>query len=236
MPLHDHFHEPDARRLHWESLHSGWATYLATRLMRRWLPDDCEASEHIHFGPRVEIDIAAIEDTPATGGVAVQTRAYAAPPALGELSITFPDRFEVLLHSQGDGFRLIGAIEFVSPRNKDREDSRSAFVAKCASYLHQGVAVAIIDIVTSRHANLHNDLIAFLGGDAGLRLPADCGTYAAAYRPFVRDESPLSEVWAERCVVGSDLPTMPLHLRPGLVVPVEFEASYMEFLLDRRFI
>ncbi len=58
----------------------------------------------------------------------------------------------------------------------------SAFAIKCASYLHQGVSLIIIDIITSRRANLHNEILALLpsarvrdartGGPLRRRLPA----------------------------------------------------------------
>ena len=51
------------------------------------------------------------------------------------------------------------AIELVSPGNKDRPEARRAFAAKCAGYLTAGVGLVVVDIVTDRLANLHNELI-----------------------------------------------------------------------------
>ena len=50
---------------------------------------------------------------------------------------------------------LRAAIELVSPANKDRAGSRRTFAAKCTGYLQHGISVVIVDIVTSRSANLH---------------------------------------------------------------------------------
>ena len=47
------------------------------------------------------------------------------------------------------GATLVGAIELVSPGNKDRAEAHRAFAAKCASYLHEGIGLVIIDVVTS---------------------------------------------------------------------------------------
>ena len=170
-----------------------------------------------------------------SGAVATLPEVYAPPRALTAIPAVFPDRFEVRVFSRREGRRLVGAIELISPGNKDRDEERQAFVAKCASYLQQGVSVVLIDIVTTRHANLHNDLLHFLDAPAGL-LPEDAHLYAAAYRPVLRDQKPQVDVWAEPCGVSTALPTMPLRLTGDLFVPVEFEATYLETCRQRRLI
>lgn len=244
MPLFDHFHPPVDDDLPWDSLHSGWATYLATALNQRWLTRDFVALEHTHVGPHVEIDVATFERQPSPvgpstgnggGRVAALPEVYAPPQALAAIPAVFPDRFEVLVFTRREGRRLVGAIELISPGNKDRAEERQAFVAKCASYLQEGVSLVLIDIVTTRHANLHNDLLHFLNAPAGL-LPEDVHLYAAAYRPILRGQSAQVDVWAEPCGVSMALPTMPLRLTGDLFVPVEFEATYLETCRERRLI
>ncbi len=244
MPLFDHFRPPVQGYLPWDSLHSAWATYIATQLNRQWLTRDFIALEHTHAGPHVEIDVGTFE-APAhpvganrsngDGGVATLPDVYAPPHALTAIPAVFPDRFEVRVFTTWEGRRLVGAIELISPGNKDRAEERQAFVAKCASYLQQAVSVVLIDIVTTRHANLHNDLLHFLNAPAGL-LPEDVYLYAAAYRPILRDRTPQVDVWAEPCSVATALPTMPLRLTGELFVPVEFEATYLETCRQRRLI
>ncbi len=240
MPLFDHFRPPVEYDLPWESLHSAWATYLASALNQRWLTRDFIALEHTHVGPYVEIDVATFErpagpgpGMPNGGGVATLPQVYAPPQALAAVPAVFPDRFEVRVFTTREGRLLVGAIEFISPGNKDRPEERQAFVAKCASYLSQGVSVVILDIVTARQANLHNELLKWLNAPAG-RLPDDAALYAAAYRPVLRNEAPQIDVWAEPCAVGAPLPTMPLRLTGDLFVPVEFEATYLETCRQRR--
>jgi hypothetical protein len=241
MPLFDHFRPPVEYDLPWESLHSGWASTLAVALNQRWLPRDFIALEHTHAGPHVEIDVGTFErpgssrpDMPnGGGGVATVPQVYAPPQALAAIPAVFPDRFEVRVFTTSGGRRLVGAIELVSPGNKDRAEERQAFLAKCANYLFQGVSVVVLDIVTSRQANLHNELLRWLKAPAGA-LPDDTPLYAAAYRPVLRNESPQFDVWAERCAVGAPLPTMPLRLTGDLFVPVEFEATYGETCRQRR--
>jgi Protein of unknown function (DUF4058) len=244
MPLFDHFRPPVEDDLPWDSLHSAWATYIATALNQRWLTRDFIALEHTHVGPHVEIDVGAFErPTPPVGpimnngggGVATLPEVYAPPRPLTAIPAVFPDRFEVRVFTRREGRRLVGAIELISPGNKDRDEERQAFVAKCASYLQQGVSVVLIDIVTTRHANLHNDLLHFLNAPDGL-LPEENHLYAAAYRPVLRDQAPQVDVWAEPCSVTTALPTMPLRLTGDLFVPVEFEATYLETCRQRRLI
>jgi hypothetical protein len=221
MPLFDHFRPPVENDLPWESLLSGWASYVTTALNQRWLTRDFIALEHTHVGPYVEIDVSTFERPANT------------PTA--SLPAVFPDRFEVRVFTTRDGRRLVGAIELVSPRNKDRAEERQAFLAKCANYLFHGVSVVVLDIVTTRRANLHNELLRWLNAPAG-QLADDAPLYAAAYRPVLRGETPQIDVWAQSCAVGAALPTMPLRLTGDLFVPVEFEATYLETCRQRRLI
>jgi hypothetical protein len=36
----------------------------------------------------------------------------------------------------------------VSPANKDRDETRRAFIAKCAAYLQRGIGLIVVDIRT----------------------------------------------------------------------------------------
>ena len=56
----------------------------------------------------------------------------------------------------------VAAIELISPRNKDRPQSRHEFVVKCASLLKAQVSLVLIDIVTDRRANLLRELMEYL--------------------------------------------------------------------------
>ncbi|MBL8794753.1 MAG: DUF4058 domain-containing protein [Planctomycetia bacterium] len=223
MPLFDHFHPPVLHDLPWESLHSGWVTFMTTALNQRWLTHDFIALEQTHGGRQVELEVAKLLEV------------YTPPQALTTIPGVLPDVFEVRVFATRYGRQLVGAIELVSPGNKDRSEERQAFVAKCANYLAQGVSVVILDIVTTRQANLHNELLHALNAPAG-RLPDDVALYAAAYRPVLRGNEPQIDVWAEPCAVGTALPTMPLRLTGDLFVPVEFELTYLETCRQRRLI
>ncbi|HUG69735.1 MAG TPA: DUF4058 family protein, partial [Pirellulaceae bacterium] len=50
--------------------------------------------------------------------------------------------YEVLIFDQERGRQLVAAIEIVSPANKDRPETRQAFVTKCAALLQSRVCVS----------------------------------------------------------------------------------------------
>ena len=83
------------------------------------------------------------------------------PPAPTKtLPFEFSDEtVEVTIYGSEAGPTLTGAIELISPANKDRQTHRDAFVSKCETYLRRGIGLVIVDIVTSRHANLHHELL-----------------------------------------------------------------------------
>jgi hypothetical protein len=146
----------------------------------------------------------------------------------------FSDKFEIRVFARSGGLTLVGAIELVSPSNKDRPEEQSAFAAKCATYLHQGVSLIIVDIVTNRRANLHNATMRLLGAPAELDLPREVLVYAAAYRPVLREGRCEIDAWPLACAIGLPLPRLPLRLTGDLFVPVDFETTYVETCRRRR--
>ena len=229
MPLLDHFRPPLYPRRHWESFHVTWAGAIADALNETLaqLPGGYFAEEHAHAGARVEIDVATFGDeNPAerNGSAATLTYAPPAPPVV--VPAAFPDEFEVRVYEAEGGARLVAAIEIVSPANKDRAAHRRAFAAKCAGYLAQGIALIVIDVVTSRDGNLHAAIFEVLGRTAETGLPDGTELYAVAYRPVVRAGAEVIEVWPEPLAVGGELPTLPLALNTELCLPVDLEATY----------
>jgi len=241
MPLLDHFHPPLYPHHHWESFHSNWATRIADGIAAV-LPPDFQVEEHTHAGPGFEIDVAAYEgetavEGSASGSPALAIRAapaYAPPVPDRTMPAVFPDTFEVRIFSTAAGLTLVAVIELVSPGNKDRPAERRAFAAKCASYLAQGVSLIVVDVVTNRHANLHNDVMRLMEAAPDLDFPADVTLYAAAYRPVRRGEQAEIDLWLRRLALGAPLPTLPLRLTGDLFVAVDFEAAYQEACRRRR--
>jgi hypothetical protein len=172
---------------------------------------------------------------PRPGGTAtLPSRTWTPPAPTIIVPAAFPDAFEVLVFDGEGGARLVAAIELVSPANKDRDSHRRAFAIKCASYLCRGIALIVVDIVTSRRANLHGEIGQVLGQDIASALPPGATLYATAYRPIVRDGDARIEIWAEPLEVGRPLPTVPLALNAEIVLPVDLESTYTIACQRRR--
>lgn len=229
MPLLDHFHAPLHPRHPWESFHGSWCNALM-RGLNQMLSPRYFAAFQVHLGSRVEADVAEFEREGGVavlgnghGGAAVAT--YSPPAATGTVRAEFPDDIEVQVIDTRDGAVLVAVIELVSPRNKDRPEAREAFAAKCAAYLQRGLGVIVLDIVTSRQANLHNHLMSLLRQPSPAAGPP---LYTAAYRPVRREGRNEIDVWLAPLTVGEELPTMPLALRGAACVPIELESTYTQ--------
>jgi hypothetical protein len=236
MGLHDHFRPPLSQQRHWHAFHNGWASTLAAALNEK-LPPRYFAEPNVQFG--VEIDVATFGEGAGTEGVATAiasaTNATAtwAPPAPTR-SVPFPltpDTVEVVVYANEGGPVLAGAIELVSPSNKDRLTHREAFVSKCETYLHQGVGLVIVDVVTDRSANLHEQLLDRIAPPSST---SPTPLYATAYRPVERGGQPSIDLWEEALALQKPLPTMPLWLRGELCLPVELEATYQRTCREQR--
>jgi hypothetical protein len=94
--------------------------------------------------------------------------------------------------------------------------------------LTRGVGLIVVDIVSNRLANLHNDVIALLGrAEPFLLLPA-ATLYAVAYRPSRQPSGDQIEVWPKPLSLGQELPVLPLALRNAMTVPIDLEETYTE--------
>src|SRR5262249_55654389 len=174
--LRDHFRPPVSTRVSWEEIHGMWPARIVLHL-RSLLPPGYVAGPKIHAGSQVEIDVAAFEQDDATrlqssasnGGVATAPWAPPEPTLAVETEGPDYDEYEVRIYDAERGRQLVAVIELVSPGNKDRPEKRNAFVGKCAALLQKGIAVSIVDVVTTRQFNLYAELLRFLGhGDPSL--------------------------------------------------------------------
>ncbi len=234
MPLLDHFHPPLYPQRSWESFHSRWANAIADAL-NATLPGRFFAEVQIHLGSQVEADVAEFKGPAAAGeglengppgSLAVQT--WAPPTATLVLPAVFPDDIEVHVRDERADARLVGAVELVSPRNKDRPDSRRAFAAKCAAYLQRGIGLIVLDIVTGRQGNMHNESVGLMSLGEGAAMPGDVSLYAVAYQPLRRQEVNQIDVWPAPLAIGGSFPTLPLALRGFRPIPIDLEAAYGE--------
>jgi len=235
MPLLDHFHPPVSERRSWEGFHGLWAAALVEALNRDVLDEEYFADMQVHVGSQIEVDIATLEEAAGAGGqvagavtATTLTRTWAPPATDLIVPTVFPDDVEVQVFNTAAGATLVAAIELVSPGNKDRPDTRHAFAAKCVAYLTRGIGLIVVDIVTNRLANLHNEVMSLLGHGDRFLLDPGASTYAVAYRPSRQATGDQIALWPRRLVVGEALPVLPLALRNAGVVPVNLEDTYGE--------
>lgn len=192
------------------------------------------AGPKVHVGALVEIDVAAYEraDAPAppaagNGAGGVATAAWVAEPVVRvETELPEFDEYEVRVYDARRGRHLVAAIELVSPANKDRPDKRNAFIGKCAALLRSGVAVSIVDVVTSRQFNLYAELRTFVGHPDPTMSVDPPHLYAASCRWVRREPRAVLESSSHALALAQPLPRLPLWLAEDLVVPLDLEQSY----------
>ena len=202
MTLNDHFTAPLSVTRPWEGFHSTWTTMIAQGL-NRLLPANYVAIPQTSRGPMVEIDVATLELAEATAGsVGPPAWSPSEPAWSATVDWSARDLFEVRVIDQREGPRLVGAIELISPANKDRPAARQAFAGKCAGYLRLGVGLILIDVETTRHHDLHQQLLDLLELEAPHAEEVD-PLYAVAYRTQQEEATRLS-IWPSRLRIGSN--------------------------------
>lgn len=225
--LLDHFHAPLSLRHDWHSFHNAWATVLAFDLNRQ-LPEGWHAAPNVQFGIEVDVGAFQLSDALVKTAIPVERPLETRTWEEGEPTLTLDfelrtDSVEVHVFDASEGRRLAGSIELVSPANKDRHESRDAFVSKCDWKLREGIGLVVVDIVTDRHANLHEALLTRLGHE--LRF-VGAQLYAASYRVSERDAHPVLDVWHRPLEIGGELPVLSLHLSHGPRLQVDLESTY----------
>ncbi|MCI0699868.1 MAG: DUF4058 family protein [Planctomycetia bacterium] len=225
MPLHDW---TDDRG--WNSLHHVWQTTMLTQLRDR-LPEGYRA--YIGSVPALTIDAPngrpdvnvrtwkpSVE--PAAGGSApAEAVGVFDTEAVAVFELDPQTALHVDLHGQ-----LVAAVEIVSPRNKDRPDSRERYTSRYFGYLRQGVHLLLIDILPRPVGFSFADAIAV---NLGIEQPPCPVPFAVSYR--VGEPVPEGTLIARRLCplrVGEPLPTVPLALNVHQSVLIELEPTYRE--------
>jgi hypothetical protein len=237
MPLRDHFRPPVSKQASWEGFHGMWP---ASIVQRKLLPPGYVAEPRVHLGTLMEIAVGALESADAArtrgangnGGAATAACTAAAPVVAVETDPPDEYEYEVRVFDVERERTLVAAIEFVSPANKDRPESRQALVAKCAALLRKGIAVSLVDLVTVRRFNLYAQLMEFIGHPDRTMSNAEPPIYAASCRWLTKGTRALLEAWSHTLVVGQPLPTLPIWLREDLVTALDLEQSYEQVCSD----
>jgi hypothetical protein len=239
MPLRDHFRPPVSKKASWEGFHGMWPASIVQQL-RKHLPPGYVAEPRVHLGTLMEIDVGALESdsvarSGAANGDAGEARAaWTATSPVVAVETDPPDEYEyeVRIFDLERERKRVAAIELVSPANKDRAESRQAFVVKCAALLRKGVAVSVVDPVTVRRFNLYAQLMEFIGHPDRTMSNEEPPIYAASCRWVTRGTRARLEVWSHALVVGQPLPTLPLWLGEDLVMALDLEQSYEQACSD----
>ncbi len=237
MPLRDHFRPPVEDRHSWDELHGMWPAVIVQQLFPL-LPAGFVAAPGVHLGTAFEINVSTYEHDDrappektanGSGGVAVATWAPPQPTLTVETELPDQDEYEVRVYDARHGRRLVAAIEIVSPANKDRPESRRAFVAKVAALLQQDVSVSLVDLVTIRPFNLYADLLELIGSSDPALEPEPPALYAVTLRGRKQiSKRPLLDVWFYPMPLGQALPALPLWLDIDLGLSLNLDTSYEE--------
>jgi hypothetical protein len=226
MPLHD-WTDPAG----WDGMHLLWLTELL-----RWIKPRLPAEYRAYVGtaprlavgaPPVRPDVSvrswnegakeqSAEPTPVDPGAGLPE-----PDVETAVSTLDPD-LAVYVERRG---RLVAAVELISPRNKDRLESKSSCLARYLGYLHDGAHLVLVDVHRKPQGFSFADRIA---AELGLDEPPVPPPLAVSYRvgePAATGGRFLA-IWRRPLTVGAALPTIPLPLTTEQAVPLDLEATY----------
>ena len=241
MPLRDHALEPYCSAYHTQNIHGGWPMVIADTL-NEILPPEYRFGVRVHLGRWYEADVSGYELGLMSGGaedVGGGTAALIAPAPTMTKWTEAPDDsdygvdiYEATSNIPG---KLVASIEFVSPSNKDRPESRRAFAAKCAALWRNKICVSIVDLISLKNFNLYADALDLIG-HSDPAFSDSPSTYAATFRG--RNGLPHHqwqlECWAYRMEVGQPLPTLPVWLNEKDHILVDLDATYEQTIRKLR--
>jgi hypothetical protein len=207
----------------------------------RILPSQYVAVPRVHLGTEMEVDIAGFDRGSRRSGAAREDRggvatvwASAEPTLAVQTDLADADEYEVRVYDAEHNRRLVAAVELISPRNKDRPESRRQFVAKCAALLRQHVSIVLVDLVTPRDFSLYAELLEWVGEHDPALGDHPPNIYAVSCRWRPRDAADWLETWHRPLEIGQPLPELPLWLSDELAIPLDLEASYEQTCRDLR--
>lgn len=237
MPLLDHFRPPWKAAAPWESIGGAWVAAVMRALNRTLPSEGYRAFMNVHLGHMIEADVAEFESAERVEAPPMPATGSPRTALLPEPSLTFhpnfPDEFEVRIKTTRDEMRLVAVIEFISPGNKDREEAREKFLDKCVGYLQLGIGLILVDTITNRHANLHNELLDRLAGPRVKRME-DTPIYVSSWRPDGFEAVESLDLWPYPLAVGQPIPPVPLPLKNGPEIMIDLETTYMQALDDHN--
>jgi len=202
-----------------------------------WLQERLPAGYRAYLGSVPGLNIATEAGRPD-----LAVRAWQAPEAEGRAEPTDakvkglePDFQAVaLIHPEPPAAlhvfragRLISAIELVSPRNKDRPAARELYRNRYLGYLWTGVHLMLIDV---HRRPLGYSFVEAMAGELQCQFPVGMPPHAVSWNVggSAPDGGQFLDGWYRALTVGQPLPTLPLALAAGQVLPLDLEFSYSE--------
>jgi len=210
-----------------------WPALMVIDLCKS-LPARYTAEPRVHLGKNFEVDVCTFDSkdearfaaSASDTGVATSTWAPPEPTLTIDLDPTESYAYEVLIFDRERGRELVAAIEIVSPANKDRPETRQAFVSKCATLLQNKICLSIVDLVTVKHFNLYCEVLDLFGqSDPAFTLDPP-STYAVTCRSYALATRSRFESWAYPMVVGQRLPVLPIWLETDQAISIDLDVSY----------
>ncbi len=238
MPLLDHYHPPLSRTHPWRAFHGAWAAAIARLLNAGVVPAGYYAVPFLDRDGPIEIDVATLHSSEPTEADTGPNGTQPWSPGEPQLSVAVhwpaADDVRVEVRTDDGDPQLAAAIELVSPRNKDRPKSREAFAAKCAEHLRHGCGVVVVDVVTTRHADMSAEILARARSGRAYEPRGAGRSDRRVVPPSGRDDEGQLQVWPFALEVGLTLPTVPLWLNGEIPVRLDLEASYSAACVDLR--
>ncbi len=229
MPLHDWTGRPG-----WSGVHLLWITELL-----RWIKPRLPAGYRAFVAAAPVVEVGAAPEQP---DVAVPERSgdKGCPPtkARGRKIAPEPDqefRVRAIAPKKAVYVERLGvlaaAVELVSPRNKDRPESRVMYLSRYTSYLVGGANLLLVDI---HRRPLRFSFADRINRQLGIRQPPLPNPWAVAYRvsdPMDTEFQDLA-VWRRPLTVGAPLPLMALPINEDASIRVDLEQTYMRAAAD----
>ncbi|HZU37050.1 MAG TPA: DUF4058 family protein [Gemmataceae bacterium] len=228
MPLHDW-----TQTAGWEGVRHLWITELL-RAVKPLLP----AGYRAYIGSPPALAIGAPAEKPDVSVRHWPEETSGSPVAAAASSIEEPDE-EVAVATLDPGTSLfvesrgclVAALELISPRNKDRQVARAAYLARYAGYLMEGVHLLLVDVHPRPLGFSFPDRIA---QELQVRQPPCPPPVAVSYRVGgpAATGGRLLAIWRRPLIVGQLLPSAVLPITIELTIPVDVETTYQRAAQD----
>jgi len=147
-------------------------------------------------------------------------------PRNGEVDSSDQYSYELLVFDQEHDRRLVAAVELVSPANKDRLQTRRAFVSKCAALLaaegrprHCGLGDERANSTSMLNCSMDRDTRPWIG-DGRCLLSMRCDANSKTIGPK-RFGNLVCIPWSW----DQPLPTLPLWLASDFAVPIDLKQA-----------